>query len=99
MKKYLLSIAIIHLLLVKNFAATIDTLNIPSVVMKKTYKAAVVLPASYSKNKRVYPVLYLLHGGYGHFNDWLLKTPDKMLVQSLSDQYNLIIVMPEGEVF
>lgn len=80
-------------------AATVDSLDIPSVVMKKTYKAAVVLPAYYAKNKRVYPVLYLLHGGYGHFNDWLLKTPDKMIVQNLSDQYNLIIVMPEGEVF
>ena len=99
MKKYLLSITIILLFCVKNFAATVDSLDIPSAAMKKTYKAAIVLPVSYAKNKRMYPVLYLLHGGYGHFNDWLLKTPDKMLVQNLSDQYNLIIVMPEGEVF
>ena len=94
---FLFALFIIQSLL--TIAATVDALDILSVVMKKTYKAAIVLPASYSKNKSVYPVLYLLHGGYGHFNDWLLKTPDKMLVQNLSDQYNFIIVMPEGEVF
>ncbi len=80
-------------------AASVDSLDIPSVVMKKTYKAAVVLPASYSKNKSAYPVLYLLHGGGGHFGDWLNQTPDKMLVKNLADQHNIIIVMPEGETF
>jgi putative tributyrin esterase len=82
-----------------SFAATVDSLNIPSAAMNKTYKAAVVLPASYAKNKSAYPVLYLLHGGGGHFRDWLTSTPDKMLVKSLADQYNIIVVMPEGETF
>lgn len=81
------------------YAAKIDTLQIPSVAMSKTYKAAVVLPNSYAKSKSNYPVLYLLHGAYGHFNDWLSKTPDKMLVHNLADKYNIIIVMPEGETF
>jgi len=82
------------------FAAQVDTVAIPSAAMQKTYRAAVVLPASYAKNKKAaYPVLYLLHGAYGHFNDWLAKTPDKNLVRGLADQYNLIIVMPEGETF
>ncbi|GAB3971629.1 alpha/beta hydrolase family protein [Spirosoma terrae] len=67
--------------------------------MKKNLKAVVVLPESYTKNKTNYPVLYLLHGGYGHFNDWITKTPDKTLLHNLADQYNLIIVMPEGEIF
>jgi S-formylglutathione hydrolase FrmB len=65
--------------------------------MKKTYRAAVVLPDSYAKNKTAYPVLYLLHGGGGQFSDWLKQTPDKMLLHKLADQYNLIIVTPEGE--
>jgi putative tributyrin esterase len=83
-----------------SFAAKVDTLDIPSAAMQKTYRAAVVLPASYAKNKKVaYPVLYLLHGAYGHFNDWLSKTPDKTLLHRLADQYNLIIVTPEGETF
>ena len=44
-------------------------------------------------------MLYLLHGAYGHFADWLKNTPDKLLVAGLADQYNLIIVLPEGETF
>src|SRR5436190_5563343 len=80
-------------------ASTVDSIEISSVAMKKTYKAAVVLPDSYKKNQSAYPVLYLLHGGGGHFRDWLTLTPDKMLVKNLADQYNLIIVMPEGEAF
>lgn len=80
-------------------ASTVDSLDVPSAVMNKAYKAAVVLPASYANSKAAYPVLYLLHGGSGHFNDWLNKTPDKMLVKNLADQFNIIIVMPEGETF
>ncbi|GAB3865643.1 alpha/beta hydrolase family protein [Hymenobacter segetis] len=81
-------------------AARVDTLAIPSAAMHKTYRAAVVLPASYAKNKKAnYPVLYLLHGAWGHFSDWLNKTPDKQLLHRLADQYNLIIVNPEGETF
>ncbi|MBD2721018.1 alpha/beta hydrolase [Hymenobacter armeniacus] len=81
-------------------AARVDTLAIPSAAMGKTYRAAVVLPASYAKNKKAnYPVLYLLHGAWGHFDNWLSKTPDKQLLHRLADQYNLIIVNPEGETF
>jgi S-formylglutathione hydrolase FrmB len=82
-----------------SYAAKVDTLQIASTAMSKTYKAAVVLPNSYSKSKSAFPVMYLLHGAYGHFGDWLKNTPNKKLVQTLSDQYNLIIVMPEGETF
>ena len=91
---FILSITSVH-----SKAATVDSLEIPSAAMNKTYKAAVVLPTSYSNNKKAYPVLYLLHGGGGHFRDWLSLTPDKMLVKNLADQYNIIIVMPEGETF
>lgn len=81
------------------FAAKVDSLDIHSTAMNKTYKAAVVLPASYAKSKAAYPALYLLHGGIGHYRDWLEKTPDKELLQRLADTFNLIIVLPEGEVF
>ncbi|ADB37305.1 putative esterase [Spirosoma linguale DSM 74] len=80
-----------------SFAAKVDTLDIPSAVMQKNLRAAVVLPNSYAKGNATYPVLYLLHGGGGQFSDWLKQTPDKMLVHKLADQYNIIIVMPEGE--
>lgn len=80
-------------------AAKVDTLAIPSIAMNKTYNAAVVLPNSYSKSKAKYPVMYLLHGAYGHFRDWLKATPNKMTVKDLADRYDIIIVMPEGETF
>jgi S-formylglutathione hydrolase FrmB len=80
-------------------AAKIDSLDIPSTAMHKIYKAAVVLPASYAKSKADYPVLYLLHGGFGHYRDWIDKTPDKELLHHLADWYNMVIVLPEGEVF
>ncbi|GAB3954257.1 alpha/beta hydrolase family protein [Spirosoma harenae] len=77
--------------------AKVDTLDVPSAAMNKKLRAGIVLPNSYAKSKANFPVLYLLHGGSGKFSDWLIKTPDKMLLQNLSDQYNLIIVTPEGE--
>ncbi|NVO30043.1 alpha/beta hydrolase [Hymenobacter lapidiphilus] len=81
-------------------AARVDTLDIASAAMPRSYRAAVVVPASYAKNKKArYPVLYLLHGAYGHFADWTSKTPDKTLLHRLADQYNLLIVTPEGETF
>lgn len=99
MRRSLLSSIIMLLFYVKNFSATVDTIAVRSKVMDKNYKAVIVLPASYASNTKAYPVLYLLHGGYGHFDDWIKKTPDTTLVQGLADQYNMVVVMPEGEVF
>ena len=83
----------------ESFSAVVDTLVIPSKIMQKEYKAVIVLPASYATNNKNYPVLYLLHGGYGHFDDWIKKTSESKLVEKISDQYNFIVVMPEGETF
>jgi putative tributyrin esterase len=97
-KKYFLIPALL-LVSVLCHAAKVDTLAIPSAAMNKTYKAAIALPNSYAKGKATYPVLYLLHGAYGHFGDWLKSTSNKNAVKDLADQYNIIIVMPEGENF
>ena len=99
MKKVLSIISFIILSALSCYASKVDTIEIPSAAMNKIYKAAVVFPDAYSKNKAEFPVLYLLHGGFGRFSDWLTQTPDKMLVRNLADQYNIIIVMPEGEAF
>lgn len=80
------------------FGARVDTLDVPSTRMNRTLRAAVVLPEKYQRaKKQVFPVLYLLHGGSGSFRDWLTKTPDRRLLHGLSDQYNLIIVTPDGD--
>lgn len=99
MKKQLFLICLFLALANVAFAAKVDTLQIESKAMGKIYKAAVVTPKSYAKSKANYPVLYLLHGAYGHFGDWLKNTPNKNLVADLADQYNLIVVMPEGDTF
>ncbi|MDP9080197.1 MAG: esterase family protein [Bacteroidota bacterium] len=73
-------------------AATVDTVLTHSAAMNKDLKAIVIRPDSYSANKK-FPVLYLLHGFSGNYSDWILKVPS---IRSLSDQYNLIIVCPDG---
>ena len=99
MKKSVSLFIIFIILATGSFASSVDTISISSKVMNKSYKAVIVLPSAYTKSANQFPVLYLLHGGYGHFDDWIRKTPDSTLLQRLSDQYNLIIVMPEGEIF
>jgi len=80
------------------FGARVDTLDVPSTRMNRTLRTAVVLPEKYRKaKKQAFPVLYLLHGGSGSFRDWLTKTPDRTLLHGLADQYNLIIVTPDGD--
>lgn len=81
------------------FAAKVDTLEVKSVAMNRMFKTAVVLPNSYSKSKEKFPVVYLLHGAYGRFSDWLKNTPNKETVKKLADQYNWIVVMPEGATY
>ncbi|ADB37579.1 alpha/beta hydrolase [Spirosoma linguale] len=80
-----------------SLAARVDTLNVPSASMNRTLRAGVILPDRYRKAKQPFPVLYLLHGGTGNFRDWLTKTPDKTLLHRLADQYNIIIVTPDGD--
>ena len=99
MKKNFFLVSLVLLLTNFAFGAKVDTLQIASAAMNKTYNAAVVTPNSYAKGKTNYPVLYLLHGAYGHFRDWLTSTPNENLVTDLADQYNIIIVMTEGETF
>ncbi len=99
MKKYFFALGLFFLLITTSLAAKVDTLQIASKSMNKSYYAAVVTPNSYFKSTAKFPVLYLLHGAYGHFRDWLKKTPNTSTVKDLADQYNIIIVMPEGEMF
>jgi len=93
--RYLL-LALYLLCAAPGFAATVDTLQTESAAMGKTWRAGVVLPQSYKKSKTSFPVLYLLHGYSGNFRNWLTKTTDKQLLLNLADQYNIIIVTPDG---
>jgi S-formylglutathione hydrolase FrmB len=54
----------------------------------------VILPANYnnSNEKTFYPVIYLLHGLTGHFDNWT----DRTKLAEYAKKYNYIIVTPEG---
>lgn len=94
--KYLDFSLLSYLIVFSAKAATVDTVDVQSIAMNRTLKTAVVLPESYNRATNAFPVLYLLHGGQGSFRDWLTQPPDKMLLHRLADQYNIIVVTPEG---
>jgi len=52
----------------------------------------VVLPVDYATTTTRYPVLYLLHGLFGHNTDWSTRTN----IADYASRYRLIVVMPEG---
>ncbi len=55
--KNCIALSLIFFFTITSYAAKVDTLDIPSAAMGKTYKAAVALPDSYAKGKTSYPVL------------------------------------------
>jgi len=76
------------------WAASIDTLEFESPSMRKKIRNLVILPKGYTDaSERPYPVLFLLHGWSGNYSSWLSDAPQ--LLQR-ADQYNLIIVCPDG---
>ena len=55
-------------------------------------KYRIVLPSDYQTSSRRYPVLYLLHGLTGHYEDWESRTHLDDYLAGLP----LIVAMPEG---
>ena len=70
-----------------------DTIEVMSQAMGRTIKNVVVLPDGYYAADSQYPVLYLLHGATGCYNDWSHKAD----LHRLADQYDVIIVCPDGQ--
>ena len=73
--------------------AKVDTIEVFSKAMNKSLKAAVTTPSSYDGNK-LFPTLYLLHGGSGAFSDWHQKVTETALVNRMAEEYDLLIVTP-----
>jgi putative tributyrin esterase len=70
-----------------------EDLKLNSKLMNREMPYRVLLPANYDKQKDSrFPVVYLLHGLWGHFNLWTEKT--KLAEYATAHQY--IIVNPEG---
>ena len=73
----------------------VKTIQFESKLVGKTLPYNVLLPVDYdqpaSKAKR-YPVVYLLHGLTGHYDNWF----DRSKLADHAAPYGLIIVTPEG---
>ena len=74
-------------------SARIETVRFQSKLINTTLPYNVILPTDYETSKTTrYPVLYLLHGLTGHYNDWISRTN----VADYAAEYRIIVVMPEG---
>lgn len=71
----------------------VETVRFQSKLNNATLPYNVILPTDYDTSKTTrYPVLYLLHGLSGHYNDWVQRTN----VADYAAGYRMIIVTPEG---
>ena len=91
MKNIFLLFAFIFSLSLFSFAS-VDTVSIYSNAMHKNIKAIVVKPKSYKKEKD-FAVVYLLHGAYGNYENWIKKVP---ALQTYANMYKILIVCPDG---
>lgn len=75
--------------------ACVQTVQFKSKLVNATLPYRVVVPANYEspgqKTQR-YPVLYLLHGFTGHYDNWIARTK----LAQYASAYKFIIVTPEG---
>ncbi len=73
---------------------TVENYKLNSKLMAREMPYRVVLPTNYnqSNEKTFYPVVYLLHGLTGHFENWT----NQGKVAEYAAKYNFIIVTPEG---
>jgi S-formylglutathione hydrolase FrmB len=71
----------------------VETIQFRSKLINAMLPYSVALPEDYDDSTTTrYPVLYLLHGLTGHYNDWFSRTN----VADYAAQYRLIVVTPEG---
>jgi S-formylglutathione hydrolase FrmB len=74
-------------------AATIESTYVFSEAMQKDIPLIIIIPDSYQSINKSFPVVYLLHGYSGSYRNWI----DRTNVKKLSDQFDLIIVCPDGD--
>ena len=68
---------------VSAFASKIVTDSIYSKTLNFTHKYNVYLPDGYDKGDQKYPVVYLFHGMYGGYSDWVKMGNMKLVADEL----------------
>ena len=90
--KKTVSLILAFFILISFSFASVDTVSIYSNAMHKNIKAVVIKPYNYKTGKD-FAVVYLLHGAYGNYQNWIRKVP---ALQTYVDLYKIIIVCPDG---
>jgi S-formylglutathione hydrolase FrmB len=75
------------------FPPKVSTEKLYSKLMDRAMPYRIVIPAPTSHDNRRFPVIYLLHGLTGHFDNWT----DRTKLAKYASEMNVIIVTPEGE--
>jgi len=74
-------------------ANKVATFQLASKLLERSVSYRVIAPAKYETDRASrYAVIYLLHGLFGHFDNWT----DKTGLAEYAAPYNFIIVTPEG---
>ena len=94
MRRQLLLLVLLLTSAFSALSAKIDTILVHSNTMAKSIKNIVILPDSYDGKGEPYASLYLLHGANDDFSIWAHRM---MSVKDYADQYNIILVCPDGE--
>ncbi len=66
--------------------------SIESSLIQRTVSYQAILPADYENNGKKYPVLYLLHGLFGSYQNWVELTD----LKTYAEDCNFIIVLPDA---
>jgi putative tributyrin esterase len=73
-----------------------SAVNLQSKLLGKTVTYHVLIPIQYrygENEKKLFPVIYLLHGVSGHSSNWLQKTS----IARYANPYDVFVVMVEGD--
>jgi putative tributyrin esterase len=70
----------------------VETIQFKSELIGQVLPYNALLPVSYAESNKRYPVLYLLHGLFGRYDDWVTRTN----LAEYAAHYDVIIITPEG---
>ena len=70
----------------------VETIQFKSELIGQVLPYNALLPVSYAESNKRYPVLYLLHGLFGRYDDWLTRTN----LAEYAAHFDVIIITPEG---
>jgi len=78
----------------KQIDTQLSLLTFNSTYISGTECVNVITPSDYTSTSTNFPTLYLLHGWSGNYQNWMQLYGRQL--EALSNQYQMIIVMPDG---